>query len=200
MFFMNDNTTGFQYQGNNPFEPDAEWARSTEFQRHTLRLNGIYKMPWDITLAGAFLYGSGNYFQTTIALNPFGHTGTTRLNSGTTARPIPESIAISPTNSETVPVRSRFDGPDSIGPGEIAPRNALKGLPLHKVDLRITKDVRLPGGIKLTGIAEVFNLFNHANYGAYNAQIDSATFGQPRQNALNAYLPRVWQFAFKVGF
>jgi hypothetical protein len=46
----------------------------------------------------------------------------------------------------------------------------------------------------------VFNLFNHANYGAYNAQINSATFGQPRQNALNAYLPRVWQFAFRVGF
>jgi hypothetical protein len=200
MFFMNDDTTGFQYQGNNPFEPDAEWARSTEFQRHTLRLNGIYKMPWDITLAGAFLYGSGNYFQTTVALNPFGHTGTTRLNSGAIALPIPESIAISPTNSETVPVRSRFDGPDSIAAGEIAPRNALKGLPLHKVDLRITKDLRLPGGIKLTGIAEVFNLFNHANYGAYNAQINSLTFGQPRQNALNAYLPRVWQFAFKVGF
>ncbi len=94
----------------------------------------------------------------------------------------------------------RFDGPASIAPGTIAPRNALRGLPLHKVDLRFTKDLRLPGGIKLTGIAEVFNLFNHANYGAYNGQINSTTFGQPRQQALNAYLPRVWQFAFKVGF
>jgi hypothetical protein len=200
MFFMNDNTTNFQYQGNNPFEPDAEWARSTEFQRHTLRVNGIYRLPYDISLAGAYLYGSGNYYQTTVALNPFGHTGTTRLNSGTTPLVIPESIATSPINSDLVPVRDRFDGPDTIAPGEIAPRNALRGLPLHKVDLRFTKDVRLPGGMKLTGIAEVFNLFNHANYGAYNAQINSTTFGQPRQNALNAYLPRVWQFAGKITF
>jgi len=73
-------------------------------------------------------------------------------------------------------------------------------LPLHRVDLRITKEVKLRGDFKLTGIAEVFNLFDHANYGAYNAQINSTTFGQPRQNALNSYLPRVWQFAFRVGF
>jgi hypothetical protein len=54
--------------------------------------------------------------------------------------------------------------------------------------------------VKLTGIAEVFNLTNHANYGAYNAQINSTTFGDPRQNLLNAYLPRVLQLAFKVSF
>ena len=200
MFFMHDNTTGFQFQGNNPFDPDAEWARATDFQRHTLRLNGIYRLPWDFSIAGAYLFGSGNYYDTRVALNPFGHTGATRLNSGAAPIAIPESVAISSSNPDTVPVRDRFDGPDAIAPGTIAPRNALKGLPLHKVDLRLTKDVRLPGGMRLTGIAEVFNLFNHANYGAYNTQINSPTFGQPRQNALNAYLPRVWQFAAKVAF
>jgi hypothetical protein len=200
MFFMHDNTTGFQYQGNNPFEPDAEWARSTEFQRHTLRFNGIYRLPYGFSLAGAYLYGSGNYFSTTVALNPYGHTGTTRLNSGATPLVIPQSVPISGTNSDTVSVLDRFDGPASIAPGQIAPRDALRGLPLHKVDLRISKEVALPGHMKLTGNAEVFNLLNHANYGAYNGQINSATFGQPRQNALNAYLPRVWQFAFKVSF
>jgi hypothetical protein len=198
--FMHDNTTNFQYQANNPFRPDDEWARSTEFQRHTLRVNGIYRLPWDFSLAGAYLFGSGQYYQTSVALNPFGHTGTTRLNSGATPLVIPDRVPISSTNPDLVNVRDRFDGPSSIAPGEIAPRNALRGLPLHKVDLRITKDVRLPGGMRATGIAEVFNLFNHANYGAYNTQIGSATFGQPRQQALNAYLPRVWQFAFKVSF
>jgi hypothetical protein len=200
MFYMNDNTTGFQFQGNNPFRPDDEWARSQEFQRHTVRFNGIYRLPWDFSVAGAYLYGSGNYYDTRVALNPFGHTGATRLNSGATPLAIPESVATSPSNSEAVSVRDRFEGPDVIAPGEIAPRNALRGLPLHKVDVRFTKDVNLPGGMKLTGIAEVFNLFNHANYGAYNAQINSPTFGQPRQMALNAYLPRVWQFAGKITF
>jgi len=45
--------------------------------------------------------------------------------------------------------------PASIAPGQIAPRDALVGLPLHKVDLRITKEVKLRGDFKLTGIAEV---------------------------------------------
>ena len=80
------------------------------------------------------------------------------------------------------------------------PRNALLGLPLHRMDIRVSKDVNLPGGMKLTGIAEVFNLFNHENYGAYNAQLNSTTFGDPRQNLLNAHQPRVAQLAFKVSF
>ena len=200
MLFMHDNTNGFQSQGNNPFDPEAEWARSTDFQRHTLRFNGIWRLPYDISLSGAYLFGSGNYYATTVALNPFGHTGTTRLNSGATTLVIPDTVVTSGSNSDAVPVRDRFDGPASIASGEIAPRNALKGLPLHRIDVRVSKDLNLPNGIRLTGIAEVFNITNHANYGAYNGQINSTTFGQPRQNLLNAYQPRVMQLAFKVGF
>jgi hypothetical protein len=200
MLFMNDNTNGFQSQGNNPFDPDAEWSRSTDFQRHTLRFNGIWRLPYDISVSGAYLFGSGNYYATTVALNPYGHTGTTRLNSGTTALTIPVSLPTSATNSTVVNVLDRFDGPATIAPGEIAPRNALQGLPLHRIDLRLSKDINVSNGIRLTGIAEVFNVTNHANYGAYNGQINSTTFGQPRQSLLNAYQPRVMQLAFKVSF
>ena len=52
MLFMNDDTTNFQYQGNNPFDPDAEWARSTDFQRHTLRFNGIWRLPYGLLGVG----------------------------------------------------------------------------------------------------------------------------------------------------
>ena len=140
-------------------------------------------------------------------MNPFGHTGTTRLNCSNAAActaaatlAIPASLPISTTNTDTVSVADRFDGPASIAGGEIAPRNALQGLPLHRIDLRVSKDVNLPNGIRLTGIAEVFNITNHANFGAYNGQINSTTFGQPRQSLLNAYQPRVMQLAFKVSF
>ncbi|MCA1584280.1 MAG: carboxypeptidase-like regulatory domain-containing protein [Acidobacteria bacterium] len=186
VLFMHDDTTNFQYEGDNPFDPDAEWARSTEFQRHTLRLNGIWRMPWEMSLSGAYLFGSGNYYATTFAANPFGHTGTTRYV--TTAVTVPESV------------QDRFDGPTSFAPGDVVPRNSLRGFPLHRVDARVSKDITLPRGMKLTGIAEVFNIFNHENYGAYNMQINSATFGEQRQNILNAYQPRVVQLAFKVSF
>jgi len=200
MLFANDDTTNFQYQGNNPFDPDDEWARSLEFQRHTLRFNGIWRLPYDMSVSGAYLFGSGNYYQTTVALNPYGHTGTTRLNSGTTAIAVPDSVVTSPTNSDIVSVLDRFDGPASLAAGQIAPRNALLGLPLHRIDARFSKDFNLPGGTKLTGIAEVFNVLNHANYGNYNGQLNSTTFGQPRQSLLNAYQPRVMQLAAKFSF
>jgi len=186
LLFMNDNTTNFQYQGDNPFNPDAEWARSTEFQRHTLRLNGIWRLKYDFSVSGAYLYGSGNYYQTNFAANPFGHGGVTRYV--TVPTPVSADVA------------DRFDGPTSFSAGDVIPRNALLGLPLHRVDLRLSKDLNLPRGVKVTGIAEVFNLFNHENYGAYNGQVNSTTFGAPRQNLLNAYQPRVMQLAFRVGF
>ncbi len=186
LLFMNDNTTNFQYQGDNPFNPDAEWARSTEFQRHTLRLNGIWRLKYDFSVSGAYLYGSGNYYQTNFAANPFGHGGVTRYVT------VPTTVSAD--------VADRFDGPTSFSAGDVIPRNALLGQPLHRVDLRLSKDLNLPRGVKVTGIAEVFNLFNHENYGAYNGQVNSTTFGAPRQNLLNAYQPRVMQLAFRVGF
>ena len=97
-------------------------------------------------------------------------------------------------------VADRFDGPTSFAVGDLVPRNALRGLALHRVDARLSKDINLPGNVKITGIAEVFNLFNHENYGSYNGQLNSTTFGLPRQNLLNAYQPRVMQLAFRIGF
>ena len=139
MLFMHDDTTNFQYEGNNPFDPDAEWARSQEFQRHTLRFNAIYRLPWDINLSGAYFFGSGNYYQTTIAATPFGSVGNNRYV--TTAVTVPADVA------------DRFDGPTSFAVGDVIPRNALKGDPLHRVDFRVAKDIPLPSGMKLGLIA-----------------------------------------------
>ena len=188
MFFQRDtNNAGFgQLVTNNPFNLDAEWARTIDYQQHTLRANGIYRLPWGLSLAGAYFFGSGSYYSTFIAAIPFGSPGVNRLNIGSPLR-IPASAA------------DRFDGPAVIETGAVAPRNALKGKPLHKMDVRVTKEVSLRG-VKLAGIAEVFNLFNHANYGNYNVQLNSATFGDPRQNTNSAYLPRIVQLAFRVTY
>jgi hypothetical protein len=184
--FQNDNTTGFQYEGNNPFDPEAEWARSTEFQRHTVRINGIWRLPYDMSIDGAYLYGSGNYYQSTYAATPFGAVGNNRY--------VTAPLTVNPAALD------RWDGKSTYAVGEVIPRNALRGFPLHRVDLRVSKDLNLPGGVRITGIAEVFNIFNYENYGAYNAQVNSTTFGDPRQNLLNAYQPRVAQLAFKISF
>jgi hypothetical protein len=49
-------------------------------------------------------------------------------------------------------------------------------------------------------IGEVFNLFNHANYGDFVGTVNSLNFGQPRQNFNNAYAPRSAQLAVHMRF
>ena len=107
MLFMHDDTTGFQYEGNNPFDPQAEWARSQEFQRHTIRVNGIWRLPYDFSVAGAYLYGSGNYYQTTYAASPFGAVGTNRY--------VTAPLTVNPTALD------RFDGDPTYAIGQVDP-------------------------------------------------------------------------------
>ena len=190
MFYQNDNgTTGYtQGDANNQFDHlDAEWARSIDFQRNTVRVWGMYQLPWGFAVSGVYMYGSGNYYATSHGTRPYGKPGTNRLNLGA-----PVTIAED--------VRSRFEGPEVIGTGEVVPRNALRGLPIHKVDFRVTKDVSLGGSAKVSLFAEVFNAFNHANYGTFVGQVNSASFGEPRATAGNGYVPRSGQLGFRFSF
>ena len=60
--------------------------------------------------------------------------------------------------------------------------------------------------MKVSLIAEVFNLFNHANYGSYNTSLsatsaaDHRAVRQPQQIDGNAYVPRQAQLGFRIGF
>ena len=94
----------------------------------------------------------------------------------------------------------RWEGPAVIATGSVWPRNALRGLPLHKVDVRVSKNIKLAGQLKVNLLAEVFNLFNWDNYGNYNTQLDSASFGQPVATSGNAYTPRSGQLGLRVEF
>jgi len=184
MFFDENNT-----DTNNPFFTfDLPFSRTVDFQRHTLRFNTIYRLPWRTQLSAVYFYGSGNPIATSVGgANPYGKSGTNRLNIGAPIV-IPESLA------------DRWTGPMVIGTNELVGRNALMGLPLHKMDVRISQEISLGGNRTITATAEVFNLFNHANYGTYIGAVDLATLGRPSQNLGNAYLARAAQFGFRVGF
>ncbi|MBI4886091.1 MAG: TonB-dependent receptor [Acidobacteria bacterium] len=84
--------------------------------------------------------------------------------------------------------------------GSIVPRNSLVGQPIHRVDMRLQQRVPLPGTLRLDGMFEVFNLFNHANYGSYTTNESNALFGQPSFNSNIAYWPRVFQLGIRLAF
>jgi hypothetical protein len=84
--------------------------------------------------------------------------------------------------------------------GTIVPRDGLYGKPVQRVDLRLLRRFPLAGRAKAEGSLEVFNIFNHVNYGNYVAAEASPLYGQPVQNLNVAYLPRMLQLGFRVMF
>jgi hypothetical protein len=84
--------------------------------------------------------------------------------------------------------------------GAIVPRNAGKGDPIHRVDMRFTKRQRIFGRTTIDGMLEVFNLFNHANYGSYTGSQSNALFGQPSFNGNVSFQPRIVQLGFRLAF
>jgi hypothetical protein len=184
---------------NNQFDYiDGEYATSVDFQRSTLRAWTMINMPWGLSTSVAYFYGSGNRFATSINTTPYGKPGTNRLNL-TSAGAAQATIVVPEA------VRDRYLGDPNVVSGSVIPRNGLEGLPLHKVDLRVMKDIPLGGRVKISLIAEVYNVFDHANYGSYSGTLSTnaailANFGTPSQNLGNAYVPREGQLAFRLGF
>jgi len=85
--------------------------------------------------------------------------------------------------------------------GTIVPRGGeLYGDPIHRVDLRALRRFSLGGRRTLEGSFEVFNLFNHANYGGYVGVEANPLYGKPQQNFNVAYLPRMLQLGFRFMF
>ena len=84
--------------------------------------------------------------------------------------------------------------------GTIVPRNDFVGQPVQRVDVRFQKRIPIRGRLAVDAIVEVFNLFNHTNYGTYTTAESSPAYGQPSSNKLQPFQPRMGQFAFRLAF
>jgi Carboxypeptidase regulatory-like domain len=195
MFSAHDNQPANRFgpSADNPLNVDdaSEWARSQEFQRSTLHVNMLWTGRWGLTLAGVYHYGSGNYFETSVAGNPYGKSRASLA--------LANRLYLGPTIAVGGTAGDRYEGPTVLSNGDRVPRNALRGLPIHKVDLRLAKAARM-SKLELQGILEVFNVFNRDNFGSYNGVVTSPQFGAPFQNPGNTYRPRTGQLAFRVSF
>jgi hypothetical protein len=84
--------------------------------------------------------------------------------------------------------------------GTIIPREAFVGTPLHRIDLRLQQRVKLGGHAAVEGYAEIFNLFDRANYGAWNITETSPDYGTPAASTNLSYAPRTLQLGFRMVF
>jgi hypothetical protein len=58
------------------------------------------------------------------------------------------------------------------------PRNMLRGLGYSRTDLALSKNFNVTGPVRLTVLAQVFNLFNEVNWGNPNTTFGAANFGR----------------------
>ena len=84
--------------------------------------------------------------------------------------------------------------------GTIVDRNNLVGDQVHRVDLRPQKRFALGGSMSVDGIMEVYNLFDHANFGTYITEESDPDYGLPDVNTNIAYGPRVISFGIRFQF
>jgi hypothetical protein len=84
--------------------------------------------------------------------------------------------------------------------GSLIERNSFDRTDLHRMDLRLQKRFRVSNRVTLDGIAEMFNIFNHANYNSFVTNEAAANYRAPVYDSNIAFQPRTAQFGFRTTF
>ena len=207
-----DGNIGYTAPGqNNQFDYlDGEYATSTDFQKHTLRAFGVVSPAvghLDERLVLLWLGAALRGRDFGRGLRQARHQP---IEPDRRRRPDQLPIVIPTTatlaNGDVIDIASRFKGPSTIASGDTIPRNALVGLPLHKVDLRLTKDINDRWhheavadrrGLQPVQSSQLRQLQREPER---DGPGHDALFGQPQQNTGNAYVPRQAQFALRLSF
>ena len=159
-----------------PEDLGDSWYPAIGDQRHRAVFNGVWELPYAFQLSGLYFYGSGQA--------QGANWGTDLRNSGNLSLLLRPNGTIVHRNTE----------------GCFCDHTGTYGYPIHRVDLRLLRRFKLAGRTAVEGSIEVFNVFNHANYGSYVTAEVSPSYGQPQQNFNVAYLPRMLQLGFRFVF
>ena len=139
-------------------------------QRHRFTFNGIVEAGLGLQVSGLYIVGDNGWATPGSGVDLLA-TGSTNANSS----------------------RFRADG-------SLVPRNSFDMPSIHRVDMRLQRRFGLGPSMAIDAIAEVFNLFNHANYGSFTLVETNANYGKPTENLNIAYQPRLFQFGFRLIF
>lgn len=202
-----------------PFNYALDKGDSDLDRRHTLVANFVYGLPsfkrWgsaanhilgDWQLNGIFSYYGTTPVDILSGVNTYGTAGN--------VNPRPNLVAGVPIYLNTAD-KTQWLNPAAFslpGVGELGSlgRGAIRGKPIHNVDFSIVKNWRFKEryGVQFRG--EMFNVFNHANFGGYQNALNfegnstRPNFGQPTNGGFGtlgtAQAPREIQFGLKFTF
>jgi hypothetical protein len=87
-----------------------------------------------------------------------------------------------------------------LADGTLVPRNNFDIPAIHKVDMRVQRRFALGRTLKIDGMVELFNVFNHTNLVTYTTNLANARYGLPSGDTNLAYQPRMLQVGFRATF
>lgn len=186
---------------NNPFNYD-DWGPSSSDQKHTLSATANYQFKYGFRVGLIEHYGSGAAYATSVGTNPTGiganvvqglanraYCGTDATFAGCKGQPVVKTY--NPSQNNYLEAGSGLD---------ITKRDAFYGRPIQRLDANVAKEIKLGDRRLITLQVEGFNVFNHANYGAYTTAINNAKYGAPAASTDLAYSPRMLQFSSRFTF
>jgi hypothetical protein len=158
----------------NWFNLDDEYTYAGSDQRHRFVANAVATLPYDIQVSAIYFVGSPRVIDVGTNLDPFG--------LGYTGRWL-ESPSDCPCVGTTVPRNSeRTRGYDK------------------KLDLRLSKSIKVPGHVTLQGVLDAFNVLNTHNLTSYGTNVFSRTYLQPANSTNLFYQPRQIQLGFRITY
>ncbi len=69
-----------------------------------------------------------------------------------------------------------------------------------KLDLRLSKSVKVQGRVTLQGVVDAFNVLNARNLTGYGTNVFSKTYLQPSSSTNLFYQPRQVQLGFRISY
>ena len=164
-----------EYTGQVPEDLGGQRSLAVSDQRHRAVFNGIFDVGHGFQVSGLYFYGSGQRDQ---------------IVCGCDAR------GLQITSIDRLRNAQARGGPA----GTIIPRASFVGDPIHRVELRLRQRIPVGPRFRVDGYADVFNLFNRANYGSYELRETNSAFLQPQSSTNLSYAPRTVQLGFRLTF
>jgi Carboxypeptidase regulatory-like domain len=196
----------------------CNWASSDNDVRHVFNANTVYQLP----------FGAGKKYlsQPGVMRSIFGAWQLSGIIAARTGLPV--NVVIDRSSSATPDGYTTNQRPnlvpgvplygagvtDWINPAAFAtpangtwgdlPRNFLRGPGIWQTDLGLQKQMQLTERLNLQFRYEVFNIFNHAEYGQPQNDVSATTFGQILNTAntgpTGTGTPRQMQFMLRLNF
>jgi outer membrane receptor protein involved in Fe transport len=190
---MNNLGEAFFNAPTDPANVMKDWGRSDNDQRHRLVVAGSVATP--STPARTAWEHLRNGFQASTMIQyysalPFNIVSGVNSLQGTPGRPLANGSAST----------ANFD----VRAVEFIPRNAGVGSDFFTMSLRVSRAFTMPGGARIEGMLEAFNLTNRTNPITRNATFGSGSYPLAPVSAFNTVTavgdPRSLQFGLRMSF